>query len=112
MAGIKGQKVILHEKIQNGEDDFKNPIYEESIVEVENVLIEPASNDAVITEQQLTGKHMVYVLHIPKGDNHNWKDAVVEFYGETWNTFGDCMIYDQDLIPLKWNKKVKVERYE
>lgn len=112
ISAIKGITVKLHEMIENGVDDFKHPIMEENIVEVDNVLVEPASNDAVLSEIEITGKHVVYILHIPKGDTHNWKDATVEFYGQIWRTFGDCLIYDENLAPLDWNKKVKVESYE
>ena len=58
------------------------------------------------------GKYIAYILHIPKGDTHNWDDATVEFYGSKWKTYGNEIIYDEDLTPLDWNKQVKVERYE
>lgn len=109
---IKGKTVKLHEMTQNGFDDFNNPTYEETVVDVDNVLIEPASNDAILSEIQMTGKRVAYVLHIPKGDTHNWKDAIVDFYGQSFKTFGDALIYDEELTPLSWNKKVKVEVYE
>lgn len=109
---IKGRTVQLHEMVQTGVDDFNHPIMEESIVDVENVLIEPASNDEVVSEIQMSGKHVVYNLHIPKGDTHHWKDAIVDFYGQSWQTLGDSLIYDEDLTPGPWNKKVKVESYE
>lgn len=112
MAMIKGQKVILFEKTVAGQDPFGHNLYAENEVEVENVICEPASNDAVIAELQLEGKHIVYTLHIPKGDSHNWKDARVRFNGEEWKTYGDCLEYDETMTPLDWNKKVKVERYE
>lgn len=112
MGMIKGKKVKLLEKVQNGMDDFNSPVFEENEVEVENVLIEPASNDAIVSEIQLTGKRVSYILHIPKGDTHNWKDAEVEFYGMRWKTFGDCLIYDIENTPGDWNKKIKVEAYE
>lgn len=112
MEMIKGQTIVLHEKTQVGVDDFNAPIWEENAVEVDNVIIEPASNDAIVSEIQTTGKHVVYILHIPKNDSHNWTDARVDFYGQSWKSFGDCMVYDAMLTPLSWNKKVKVERYE
>lgn len=112
MAMIKGQTVRLHEKTVVGRDPFGAALYSEQVVDVDNVLLEPASNDAVISELQLTGKHIAYILHIPKGDAHEWKDTVVEFYGDKWKTYGDCLIYDEAMTPLDWNKKVKVERYE
>lgn len=112
MAMIKGQIVKLYEKTISGYDHFGKEIYTESMVEVGNVICEPASNDAVLSELQITGKHVVYILHIPKGDTHEWKDSVVEFNGEKYKTFGDCLIWDDSMTPLDWNKKIKVERYE
>lgn len=109
---IKGQTVKLHTRTQSGVDAFGANTYVDALVEVENVICSPASNDAVIAEVQLTGKHIAYVLHIPKGDNHNWKDTVVEFNGQMWKTYGDCLVYDENMTPLSWNKQVKVERYE
>lgn len=112
MTLLKGRTILLHEKTQTGVDPFDNPIYTQSNVYVGNVLIEPATNEAVLNEYELNGKHLAYVLHIPKDDTHNWEDTEVEFYGKTWRTYGDCLIYDENLTPLSWNKKVKVERYE
>lgn len=110
---IKGQTVTLYEVSQTGIDEFNNPFYEETAIEVGNVLIEPASNDAIVSELQLTGKKVVYILHIPKGDTHDWKDAKVYIPSiGIFKTFGDCLVYDEALTPLSWNKKVKVERYE
>lgn len=112
MSAIKGQTVNLYQMTQSGSDDFGQPTYTETTVTVNNVLIEPASNDAIVSELEVNGKHIAYVLHIPKGDTHTWKDTKVEFYGQTFRTYGDCLIYDPNLTPLNWNKKVKVEAYE
>lgn len=109
---IKGKTITLYELKQVGTDDFSSPIYDEEAVTVENVLIQPATNEAIVSEIEVNGKHIAYVLHIPKGDDHNWKDATVEFYGNKWKTYGDAMIYDEELTPLEWNKQIKVERYE
>lgn len=112
VSAIKGRKVIFFEKTEIGVDAFNQPIYEEKEVEIDNVLIEPASNDAIVSEMEVNGKHIAYTLHIPKKDDHNWNDSKVVFYDKTWQTYGDILIYDEDLTPLSWNKKVKVELYE
>lgn len=112
MLAIKGKTIKLYERTIVGQDPFGKDIVDELPVDVENVLIQPASNDAIVTDLQLTGKHLAYVLHIPKGDSHNWKDSKVEFNGEIWKTYGDCLEYDEEMTPLSWNKQVKVERYE
>lgn len=112
ISAIKGRAITLYETTEVDVDDFGHPILEESPIEVENVLIEPASNEAIVSELEVNGKRVAYTLHIPKGDEHDWRDKVVEFYGEKWRTYGDVQIYDPDLTPLSWNKKVKVEKYE
>lgn len=108
---IKGITVTLYEKTRNGEDAFKNPIYEEVPVAVENVLVTPAESSDIVAEMQLSGKKAVYELGIPKDDSHTWEDRTVEFYGQKWKTFGFCTRYITGLVPLDWDRKIKVERY-
>lgn len=112
MAMIKGITVTLRVKTKVGEDPFRAPIYEYSDVDVENVLVAPASTDDIVTTQDLTGKKAVYTLAIPKGDTHNWENTTVKFFGREWRTLGFPMEGIEANIPLDWNKKVMVERYE
>ena len=109
---IKGRTVKLHTFTETSTDPFGNPITEETIESIDNILIEPASNEAIVTELQTIGKRIAYILHIPKDDDHDWRDSVVEFYDSKWKTYGDCLQYDPELTPLSWGKKIKVERYE
>lgn len=111
MALIKGMTILLYEKRKTGEDDFHHPIYEETPVEVQNVLVAPASASDVVNQTDLNGKKAVYTLGIPKGDAHEWEDRTVEFFGQKWHTFGFSTEGMESLIPLSWNKKVMVERY-
>lgn len=109
---MRGVTVILYDKTQTGVDGFGYPVYEDVAVTVDNVLIgEPTSED-VIDTLNLTGKHLAYTLAIPKGDTHTWTDRKVEFFGEVFHTIGEPTQGIEALIPLSWNKKVKVERYE
>ena len=109
---LKGTTVYLYEKVKVGVDNFNAPIYKEEKIAVENVLIAPSSTNDITTSTDLLGKKAVYTLAIPKGDNHNWKDAKVEFFGETYRTFGFIQQTQEELTPLDWNKKVMVEIYE
>lgn len=111
MALLKGKTIILYEKVQTGTDAFNAPTYTEISVEVENVLICPASTEAITDGLQLHGKHAVYELCIPKGDTNDWENRTVEFFGEKWHTFGVPLEWIEENIPLPWNRKVKVERY-
>lgn len=108
---IKGTTVYLYEKTQTGEDAFKHPVYEETPVEVENVLVTPLSTDDIIAELQLSGKKAVYELSIPKGDTHTWEDRTVEFFGQKWKTFGFCLQLITKNVPLDWDRKIRVECY-
>lgn len=111
MGWIKGITVTLHEKTQSGTDAFNAPVYEETTTEVENVLVQPVSADDVVGDLQLYGKRAEYELSIPKGDAHVWEDREVEFFGETWRSFGPVREYIEANVPLSWNRKVRVERY-
>lgn len=109
---IKGIPVKLSVKTQTGIDDFNRPTYEVSQEVVENVLVGEPSAEDVVNEINLSGKRIAYVLAIPKGDTHIWENTEVEFWGMTFKTVGIPTQGIDDNIPLQWNKKVKVERYE
>ena len=47
-----------------------------------------------------------------KGDTHDWAGCRVDFFGQSFRVFGPSQQYIESLVPLDWNKKVKVERYE
>lgn len=108
---IVGSTVILYEKTQSGVDGFNNPIYTESPVEVENVLIGEPTTDDITDSVNLYGKKIAYMLGIPKGDLHHWEDSTVEFFGHRYKTFGFTIEGIEANIPLAWHKKVMVERY-
>lgn len=109
---IKGITITLINRMEVGRDPIGNPIFEEVEVEVDNVLVSPTSTDDIVNNYELYGKKAVYTLAIPKGDTNNWTDAKVRFFGETWRTFGIPLEGIEVMIPLDWNKKVQVERYE
>lgn len=104
--------VVLHVKTDSGvTDDFNNPIYIDSTIEVNDVLVGEPSSEDVSTSVALYGKKAVYILAIPKGDTNNWEDTEVEFFGQKFRTFGFVTESIEANVPLRWNKKVKVERY-
>ena len=108
---MRGVTITLYDKVQIGIDDFNRPVYEDIPRNIENVLIGEPTTDQVIDELNLSGKRLAYTLAIPKGDTHEWTDRKVEFFGEVFRTFGRPTQGIDHLIPLDWNKKVKVERY-
>ena len=109
---MRGTTVILYDRIQTGTDPFGRPIYEDAEINVENVLIGEPSTEDITNELNLSGKTLAYTLAIPKGDKNDWTNRKVSFFGEIFQTIGKPTQGIEDLIPLQWNKKVKVERYE
>ena len=109
---IKGVPIILCKKEKVGTDPFNQPFYEEKEIIVENVLIAPSTTDDIVTSTDLVGKKAVYTLAIPKGDTNDWENQRVKFLGNTWLVFGFTLQGIDENIPLQWNKKVMVERYE
>lgn len=112
MARIKGITVTLISNKEVGRDPFDNPIYEDVEIEVDNVLVSPTSSDDVVNTKDLTGRTAVYTLAIPKGNTDTWENQEVRFFGERWRVFGIPLQGIEEMIPLDWNKKVMVERYE
>lgn len=108
---LRGIDVTLYEKHKVGEDDFHAPVYEETPVTVHNVLVGEPDAAAVVSELQLNGRRLAYVLALPKGDAHDWHNVTVEFWGQKFRTYGDVTEGIEAMIPLRWNRKVKVERY-
>lgn len=109
---MRGIDVLLHARRKIGTDDFGAPVYADSAETVHNVLVgEPAEGD-IVNDTQLYGKRLAYTLAIPKGDAHEWSDCQVEFFGQEFRVYGPVTEGIEPMLPLPWNKKVKVERIE
>lgn len=109
---IKGTTVVLYKKAKTGVDDFNCDIWSEVPTNIDNVLIIPVNTDDIVNNQELNGRKAVYQLAIPKGDVNNWEDVRVDFFGESYRTFGDPIKGIEANIPLAWNTKVYVDKYE
>ncbi len=109
---IRGMTIQIVVKTQTGTDPFGAPIYSETEQDVNDVLVGQPTTEDYATTLQLTGKHIAYVLGIPKGDTHDWVNTDVIIWGERFRTIGLPQTGIQDNIPLQWGQNVKVERYE
>lgn len=110
---ISGITINYIPQISGEPDGFnKSELEDGAPVLINDVLVAPTTSDDLVTTTDLEGKHIVYTLAIPKGDTHEWNEAVVEFFGERWKCFEIPTQGIEANIPLRWNKKVVVERYE
>lgn len=111
---MKGITILLAEKTQTGVDDLNRPIYEDDYIEVKDVLVGEPSTDEITNTMSLYGKIVKYTLAIPKGDTNTWVDTEVvlpyPFEGK-YRTIGYPTAGIEANIPLRWNKKVLLERY-
>lgn len=105
---LRGQTVKLHINTQAGTDPFGAPVFVEDVIEIDNVLICPTSETEITNDIEMYGKASAYTLCIPKGNTHDWRNTIVEFWGKTWRTLGTTTVYQEELVPLEWNEKVKV----
>ena len=112
MGLIQGIPVVLYLQTKTDQvDGFGNPIYKETPTTVDNVLVNPISAEAITSDLQLYGRRGEYELCIPKGDQNDWTNCRVDFFGVSWRVFGPVTEYIEANLPLAWNRKVKVERY-
>lgn len=110
--GLHGITVELIEKTKIGVDNYNAPVYEETPVKVENVIVAPTTADEQKEDLELYNRRTVYTLGIPKVDKHTWEGQKVKFCGDTYQVIGIPAKGIDDLIPGPWNKKVRVARYE
>lgn len=104
--------VTLYERTYGEPDEFNHPTFVEKAEEVPGVLVAPATSQEILDTINLYGKKATYTMAIPKGDTHEWEDCRVSFFGQDWYVFGIPLEGIECDIPLAWNKKVTVERYE
>ena len=112
MVGID---ITLLSKVQTGVDGFNNPVYEDAEVIVHDVLVGEPSTDAIQSNLTAYGKKTSYTLAIPKGDTNTWEEGEVilpEPFSGKYKVIGRPIAGIEENIPLRWNKKVNLERIE
>ena len=111
---MRGITIKLVKKEQIGTDQLNRPIYKDTEIDVDNVLVGEPSSDEIANAMSLYGKMAKYTLAIPKGDTNTWTDTEVilpaPFSGK-FKTIGYPTAGIEENIPLLWNKKVTVEQY-
>lgn len=111
MSLIKGIPVVLKVREKIGEDAFHIPVYNQHTVTINDVLVTPLSSEDIAEDLAYYKKRTVYELCIPKGDNHDWTNSTVNFYGRDWIAVGEPREYIESNVPLRWNKKIRVAAY-
>ena len=113
---LRGMTVTLYEQTQTGTDPFGAPVYAETPVDVENVLVAEPLTEDIAQATALYQKTVRYLLGIPKGDTHDWKEkhvAWTDAYGvrHDYRTFGFPETGVEENIPGPWHMRVRCEDY-
>lgn len=88
------------------------PAGQKSPVNVDGVLVGQPTTEESAEAMNLFGKKVAYWLAIPKGNTHDWTDAYVtlpEPFSGVYRTVGWPVAGIEENIPLRWNKKVRLE---
>lgn len=110
-----GVKVTLEKRTQTSTDPFGQSVYSITTVDVNDVLVGEPSTEDITNTLAMYGKQVVYTLAIPKGDTNDWVDTYVslpEPMGGKYHTIGVPTAGIEENIPLRWNKKVHLEKFE
>lgn len=108
---LKGIQIKVIGKKQIGVDELNCPIYEETTEFIDDVLVAPATDAEIAETVNLYGRKALYTLAIPKGNQTDFIDKKIEFFSGSFITIGCPLEGIEENIPLRWNKKVRVEQY-
>ncbi len=113
---IRGTTVTLYERTQSGTDAFNRPVWTETPVTVDNVLVGEPTTDEAAAATDLFGKKLLCWLALPKGDAHDWTDSRVEWTDPagrtvTVRTFGFPLAGIEADVPGPWHVKLRCEAF-
>lgn len=99
---MRGEKITIKTKIQKGADSLNNPIYEDNLVEVDNVLIAPGLSDDIFDSTRPNGVSIKYTLYLPKTFNMKIENCDVFIRDEWLKVVGSPRHYDVYNCPTSW----------
>lgn len=103
--------VSLYEKVQTGVDPFGTEIYKEQKVVVNNCLVSMVAYSQLSENNTTLSALDQFIIAIPKGDSHEWRNASVEFtladITFKCKTNGDYYLGFEDAMPLMWHKQIR-----
>lgn len=112
---IHGITIQLAVATSTSTNEFNEAIKTVEYVSVDDVLVGQPDSEGVYSSVELTGKKTAYMLAIPKGDSHEWKDTTVILpapFAGIYKAVGEPVAGIEKNIPLRWNKKIMVEKIE
>lgn len=110
---IKGETVKVHQRVEAGRDPGNNPVYEEEVRDVENVLVAPGPAEDVTGSNRPAGVRIRFTLHFPKTFTGELTGAAVSVRGgDPLDVIGHPERYTAANTPGRWNMPVEVGKVE
>jgi hypothetical protein len=106
---MHGETVQVATRVEAGRDAFNNEIWEEAIVDVENVLVAPSSTDAVEGSLRVDSTKRTLNLYFPKTFTGVLAKAKICIRNEWYLVVGDPFRFDCSQCPTEWNLTCQVE---
>lgn len=107
---MKGMTLTFTKQVADGTDDFNNPTYTTTEVEVEDCLIAPITEPANAREQQAMEQSRDQVrIHIPKTSDADVGDSTLVYEGKTFKIDSDSVKFMADNTPTRWDRYFRGE---
>ena len=108
--GMKGLKITFEKQVQNGTDDFNNPITETVAIEVDDCLIAPVTEPVSAREQQAINQARDQVrVHLPKAFTGDVSASTFTYAGKTFTLDSDSVVFMPENTPTRWNRYLRAE---
>ena len=112
---MRGETVTVIRREPIGVDEYNNPIYDENVEDVDNVLVQPPSMSASDEPEHPYGIRVDLTLQFPrsyKGGSLYGCEIMIRDEPTPYRVIGDPIPVDGDMTPTDWNMSVPVTRGE
>lgn len=110
---IQGETVTITREVEVGRDAGNNPVYEEVLEDVDDVLVAPGPRSDVIDSNRPDGVKVAWTLHFPKAFTGSLRGALVAVRGmDPAPVIGDPQPYTAANTPTRWNRPAELELVE
>ncbi len=107
---MTGTTLTFTKRVQNGTDDFNDPIWDTEEVEIDDCLIAPIIEPATAREQQAMDQAKDQVrIHLPKTTTEDVSGSTVEYDGKVFTVDSDSVVFQPENTPTRWNRYFRAE---
>lgn len=107
---MTGTTITFATKVESGTDQFNNPTYTETDVEVDDCLVAPITEPTNIREQQAIEQSRDQVrIHLPKTCTDDVSNSEFTWDGKVFKVDSDSVVFMDENTPTRWNRYFRAE---